>query len=134
MRERHGGNYTQMQCRIWSEMYANGMHTDLDTPPTTSMFKRAGSSTPTSKKKDDSSPKMAQALTQAASAIATALTPKSTNLASSTGISPAKVIDNRTKCYKQLGDLQNLKMQGLLTDEEYVRERVSIMGVLNKLV
>ena len=42
----HGSNYTQMQYRIWSEVYANGMHTDLDNPPNNSMFKRAGPSTP----------------------------------------------------------------------------------------
>ena len=30
---------TFMQYRIWSEMVANGMHTDLDNPPVSSMFK-----------------------------------------------------------------------------------------------
>ena len=61
---------------------------------------------------------MAQALTQAAtqvsSAIVAACSPKPTTPGiSTTGISPAKVIESRSKCYKQLGDLQNLRSQGL---------------------
>ena len=58
---------TTPECRyrIWSEVYANGMHTDLDNPPNNSMFKRAGSNTPNIKKKqsETTSPEMAQALT-----------------------------------------------------------------------
>lgn len=137
LKTKHGSNYTFMQYRIWSEMYANGMHTDLDSPPTNSMFKRAGSGTPISKKKNDS-PEMAQALTHAAtqvsSAITAALTPKSSASSSSTGVSPARAIESRSKCYRQLGELQNLKLQGLLNEEDYDCERAAIMGLLKKLV
>ena len=140
--KKHGSNYTQMQYRIWSEVYANGMHTDLDSPPTNSMFKRAGSGTgtPSTKKKqtDSTSPEMAEALTQAASevssAIVAAFTPKSAVPSTSTCVSPAKVIENRSRCYKQLSDLQSLRSQGLLSEEEYVREKDAIMGLLKKLV
>lgn len=137
--KKHGGNFTQMQYRIWSEVYANGMHTDLENPPINSMFKKAGSSMPSTKKsRDSSSPEMAEALTQAASqvssAIVAALTPKSSNSSTSTGISPAKVIENRSKCYKQLGDLHSLKAQGLLSEEDYAREKDAITGLLKKLV
>ena len=140
--KKHGSNYTQMQYRIWSELHANGMHTDLDTPPSNSMFKRAGSSTPTTNKKqtDSTSPEMAEALTQAAtqvsSAIVAAFTPRSTipSTSSGTSASPAKVIENRSRCYKQLGDLQSLKSQGLLSEEDYAREKDAIMGLLKKLV
>lgn len=140
LNKKHGSEYSQMQYRIWSEMYANGMHTDLENPPNNSMFKRAGSSTPSTKKKqsDSTSPEMAQALTQAASqvssAIVAAFSPKSNTLSTSSGISPAKVIENRSRCYKQLGDLHSLRSQGLLSEEDYVREKDAITGLLKKLV
>ncbi len=147
LNEKHGSNYTPMQYHIWSELHANGMHTDLDKPPNNSMFKRAGANTPSTKKKqsDSTSPEMAQALTQAAtqvsSAIVAAFTPQSAAVSggprastSQTGISPAKIIDNRSKCYRQLTDLQNLLSEGLLSDEDYSREKEAIMGILKKLV
>ena len=48
LNKKHGGNYTVMQYRIWSEMC---MHTELDNPPSNSMFKKAGPATPSTKKK-----------------------------------------------------------------------------------
>ena len=49
---------------------------------------------------------------------------------SSLGTSPAS---NRSKCYKQLADLSNLKQSGLLSDAEYASEREAIMSTLKKL-
>ena len=43
--------YTQMQYRVWSEMYVGGVHSSLDEPPTTTMFLRGGGA-PTLKKKE----------------------------------------------------------------------------------
>ena len=92
---------------------------------------------------NSTNPEMAQALTQAAtqvsSAIVAAFTPQSAAVSSGpstsqTGISPAKIIHNRSKCYRQLTDLQNLQSHGLLSDEDYSRERDAIMGILKKLV
>ena len=79
---------------------------DLDKPPNNSMFKRAGANIPSTKKKqsDSTSPEMAQALTQAAtqvsSAIVAAFIPQSAAVSSGpstsqTGISPAKIINNK---------------------------------------
>ena len=51
LNEKHGSNYTTMQYRIWSELHANGMHTDYDKPPNNSVFKKAGSNIPSAKKK-----------------------------------------------------------------------------------
>ena len=67
-----------MQYRIWSKLHANGMHTDLDKPPNNSTFKRAGANTPSTKKKrsDSTSPEMAQALTQAATQVSSAIVAK----------------------------------------------------------
>ena len=46
------------------------------------------------------------------------------------GTSPAKLIDNRSKFYKQLADLSNLKQSGLLSDAEYASKREAIMSIL----
>ena len=47
--------------------------------------------------------------------------------------SPAKLIESRSKLYKQLSELQNLKSMGVLTDAEYIEEKETIMGLLGKL-
>ena len=60
-----------MQCRIWSEMIVGGIRTSLEDPPTSSMFSRASSG----KKKEEGNKSMAEALTQAAVAISSALSP-----------------------------------------------------------
>ena len=121
--------YTPMQLRIWSEMYNGGVYSSLNEPPTSTMFVSAG--TPTVKKTFTKSDSLTQPITQ----IATALSPGTTS--SSRGpmlaVCPAKVIENRSECYKQLADLSNLKQSGLLDDEEYAAERQAIMEVLKKL-
>ena len=48
--------------------------------------------------------------------------------------SPAKVIEGRTKSYKQLSDLNNLLQSDLLSQEEFEDEIAIIMGMLHKLV
>ena len=58
---------------------------------------------------------------------------QATSSSSTIGTSPAKLIDNRSKCYKQLADLNNLKQSGLLSDSEYASEREAIMSTLKKL-
>ena len=47
--------------------------------------------------------------------------------------SPAKVIDSRSKCYRQLSEVKSLFESGLLSDEEYQVEREAIMNTLKKL-
>ena len=103
LKKEYGADYTQMQYLIWAECIANGMGT-LDNAPNTSMFKRAGGSS----KKVDTKPSNAASL------------------------SPAKIIENRSKCYWQLSELRNLKDEGLISDEDYDHERGAIMGMLKK--
>ena len=110
LKKEHGDKFTVMQYRIWSEMIAGGMHGSTSEPPTTSMFGRAGCVN--SKK---------------------TMTPTTSGVKPSSGESPARVIDNRSKCYKQLGELRSLKESGLLSDEEYATERAAIMSTLKKL-
>ena len=56
------------------------------------------------------------------------VTPTSGSKAS--GDIPARIIDNRSKCYKQLGEL---KESGLLSEAEYTTERAAIMSTLKNL-
>ena len=59
--------------------------------------------------------------------------PSTKHTSSSVVASPAKSIHNRSKCYKQLGDLSELRNSGVLTEEEYLREKEAIMITLKKL-
>ena len=60
-----------MQLHIWAEMIVSAMHSGIEDPPNTTMFVRAGGGTPY-KKKDQQVP-VAQALKDAVTAIASAL-------------------------------------------------------------
>ena len=132
----HESGYTPMQFRIWAEMHNGGLHPSLDEPPTTSMFTRAGGGQATKKKTSASAnDPLSQAISQLAAALSPSITPSSSHAGrgATLGASPAKLIDNRTKCYKQLSELSNLKESGLLSNEEYYAEREAIMDVLKKL-
>ena len=111
LKKEHGDKFTVMQYRIWSEMIAGGMHGSTSKPPATSMFVRAGGAN--SKK------------------ASVAVTPTSGSKPS--GGSPARIIDNRSKCYKQPGELKSSKESGLLFNEEYTTKRAAIMSTLKKL-
>ena len=134
LKEKHGNSFSPMQLRIWSEMVVGEMHSSLDEPPSTSMFIRAGNTASTPKKKDQCG--TTQALTEVATAIASALSPPPANQSISNcgrGSSPAKLIEGRSKCYKQLSELNNLKASGIINNEEYLTEKESIMAILNTL-
>ena len=125
LKAKHGTVYTPMQFRIWAEMIAGGVHISQDEPPCTTMFNRSGSVNVKKKTTSD-------VVTQAVDKLATVLSPRSAS-ASSSGNSPAKIIENRSKCYKQLADLKNLHELGVLSDEEYHAEKESVMSSLKAL-
>ena len=50
-----------------------------------------------------------------------------------TSLSPARIVDARSKCYKQLGELKYLNQAGILSDEECVTERQAIMDILKSI-
>ena len=51
----------------------------------------------------------------------------------STVLSPASAPDARSKSYKQLSELHNLKSLGILTEEEYLAEKSAVMANLKLL-
>lgn len=117
-----------MQCRIWGEMIAGGVHSSCDEHPNTSMFQPAGGVS--TKKK--AGPAVANVLSDAITQLSSALSPRPVP-ASTSGRSPAKIIENRSKCYKQLAELKNLVQLGVLSDEESCVERDAIMTILKNL-
>ena len=111
-------------------MFVGGIYTSLDEPPNTSMFVRAGGG-PKNKRRSNT---ISGAITEISTALSS-LAPKSPHPAQPTQhvCSPVKSIEGRSKCYKQLGELSNLKHSGVLSEQEYDIEKQAIMSVLKKL-
>ena len=115
------------------EVIAGGLYSSTSDPPSeNSMFQRAGGSSSSQKKKDTTGTTIAQAL---ATAITCALDPAKTTPGhgATSSSSPAKLIESRSKLYKQLSELQNLRSMGILTDAEYATEKETIMNLLKEL-
>ena len=107
-------------------MIIGSVHSSIDDTPNTSMFARAGGGSVQRKKADC----VAESLADFVKLLSCALTPPSHPSNGSritSGTSPAKSIDSRSKCYKQLN---NLKIT-VLSDEEM--EKDAIMTTLKKL-
>lgn len=115
-----------MQYRIWAESIHGGVHESRNEPPATSMFCRAGGTSTTSKKSSDS---MSAAISQ----LASALSPKSAAGSTCTSVTTGSIIDNRSKCYKQLSELKHLYETGLMSEAEYTMEREAVMNTLKGL-
>ena len=133
LRSKHGSKFTTLQLRIWAELISSGLCTSTDEPPSNNL------NVSTSWRRifwQDHGESVAQAFAEAASAITSALTgtTKSAPPTPSTSTSsPAKLIDSRSKLYKQLTELQNLKSAGILTETEYATEKETIMDLLKQL-
>ena len=98
LKEKHGAGFTPMQIRIWGELVAGDLHSSLDEPPKPSMFVRAGSGGSVGKKKNDSN-SLTEAVTQAAVAISSVLSPRSNPPSTGTTCSPAKHDPNVINSY-----------------------------------
>ena len=95
------------------------------------MFLRSGGGV---KRKKNDSVTLPDAISQISSAISSISSRSSpVSPATSSICSPAKSIDSRSKCYKQLGELNNLKLAGVLSEEEFAVEKIAVMDVLKKL-
>lgn len=124
LKEKHKDRFSNFQLRIWSEMIVGETHSSLEDPPTSSMFERAGG-----KGKKANSITLPDAISQmstAISSIAYKAPPTAT-------CSPIKSIDMRSKCYKQLSEINNLRVVGILSEEEYAVEKCAVMDALKKL-
>ena len=115
----HGQQYTPMEYHIWGEMIIGGLYSSKTECPSTSTIVRAHGNQ--LKKESD----VVEALSKVAKHVSAAFSgaKPSGRSASGTTASTAKSIDNRSKCYKQLGELNSLKSAGVLTEDEYQCEK-----------
>lgn len=106
----------------------------IDGPPSNnSMFRRAGAGASEKNEKRDVTQTLTNAITAALSAKDNQESQQLTPRSSTSTSSPAKLIENRSKLYKQLSELKNLKGCGVLDDEEYAAEKATIMDLLKQL-
>ena len=86
----------------------------------------------TKQKQQKSQSEQAIAFRDAATSVASAFA-KPALVSPVSGGSPARVIDQRSKLYKQLGELNNLHKTGVLSEQEYETEKQSIVSLLHNL-
>lgn len=127
LKKQHGEKYTMMQFRTWAETVNGGMHKSITEPPLSTTFNRAGGTATSASKKSGHG----DAVTEAVSQIMAALAPKLVAAPPTKTNNPAKIIDNLSKCYHQLGELKNLFETGLLSEAKYIKEHETSMIIFN---
>ena len=130
--EKHGDTYSVPQRRLWARTLHCGTHDSHDTPPTLPMF----GPPPKRQKKEGFTDAMTNAAVAFAQAISPSVqdTPKPQHqVQSPVVISPAKSVDLRMKNLQQLRYVQQLFEDNILTQEEYIEQKRSILDSLRKL-
>ena len=108
LKEKHGDSYTIPLLRLWARVVIAGHHDSLESPPALPQFKKKiGSSTTTDHE---------QAST-----------------CQTTGMSPEKIADVRSKYMEQLQQIKVLHDGGVLNVEEYEEQKSIILVSLRKL-
>ena len=125
LRERHGAKYSQLQYRLWAEMFINETHKSLEVPPYP-MFGEEKRPRTTS-----ASGQLNEALTGLANSIAVALAPNQVQQGVSS--STTKTAQLRSKYMEQLANLVKLHDIGTLTTDEYEEERKVVISSMRKL-
>lgn len=125
LKRRHGDEYSGPQLRLWARMFVANTHDDLDRPPNVPLIVGHVQRQPRRESLSD-------AFSNAASAIAKALSPPTTP--SQSTCSPSKVVDIRMKNLEQLRCLQQLREDGILTNEEFLLQKSIVLKSLNQLV
>ena len=135
LQEKHQDKYTRFQIKLWAEMLATGVHTDLDTPPAASMFGRDRHA----KRQSESSLNesvLSQMMTMMNS-VCQALIPNRVEterkVTISPNLSPMKRAELRSTYLKQLGELRQLLDQDVLTEEEYEEQRGDLVDSMRQL-
>ena len=128
LKKRHGSEYSGPQLRLWARMFIAKTHDDLDHPPNVPLITGSVQRQPRKESLSD-------AFTSAACAIAKAFSPPPTPPPTpSSTRSPSKVVDIRMKNLEQLRCLQQLREDGILTEEEFLLQKNIVIKSLNQLV
>ncbi len=143
--EKHdGGKYSEPQLRLWAKLIRTGAHADYEQPPNVPLI--TGEATTSKRVKTSPTQDLHGAITNAATAFATALrspTPP-TNAGSSstkkqarsvlpTGLSPGTRATLRRSHYQDLGTLKELHENSVLTSDEFEEQKQSILAELRKV-
>lgn len=134
LKSKHCDNYTSPQLKLWARMIHIGTHDDYEDPPRVPMIT---GTLPTRSKKDS----FTEAITGAAEAVAKALSPPpptpvivNSTHSVTTGISPGKSTELRTKNLQQLRLLQQLYEENVISDKELTEQKSIVLDALRKLV
>ena len=125
LKTKHGSNFSSPQLRLWARMIVTGSHSDTDIPPNVPMINGI-------QKQTTHRESLTDVVSSAAAAIAKVLTPPSTP--TPTLNSPNKTVDTRMKNLEQLKYLQQLREDGILTEEECLTQKKIVLQSLNRLV
>ena len=124
----HGSKFSNVQYALWAEMILGGTHESTDDPPPVPMF---GAQRPRGR---SSTGNLADALTDVADKIASALSPVSARACSPSGqYSPSKSVELRGKYMQQLKEMVNLRDIGALTSDEYEEQRSVVVNLMRQL-
>ncbi len=130
----HGDKYSYAQYKLWARMIINKQHKDKDTPPNIPMIMGK----PDKKEKKDFSESMAEcavAIVKALQAPAVPATQATLTCPQPVpdGISPSKKVSLRSQYLSQLKTLQNLRDDGVLTQDEFQAEKDIVLSSLKAL-
>ena len=126
LKKRHGSEYSGPQLRLWACMYVASTHDDLDHPPDVPLI--------TGSVKRPHRESLSDAFSNAATAFAKAFSPQPAAPLPTSTCSPSKVVDIRMKNLEQLRCLQQLREDGILSEEEFCVQKSIVLKSLNKLV
>lgn len=129
----HGDKFNYAQYKLWARMIVNKQHINKDVPPNIPMI--------VGKIEKKSKRDFSETISDCAVAIVKALAPTSIQpqpttsqaLSISEGISPGKKVNLRAQYLSQLKTLQNLRDDGVLTQEEFQQEKAVILSNLKAM-
>ena len=130
---KHSDSYTVPQLRLWAKYIQSKRHESYDEPPNIPLITGTPDSRKSTRKES-----FGDALAGAATAIVRALKPQSPKRSSTpsgatTTFSPNSHANLRRKHLEDLRTLHSLLEDGVLTDEEYVEQKQSILSTLCQL-
>lgn len=133
----HESRFSQPQYKLWARMIASGQWSSHERPPNIPLF-TGESSRPTSRKEKGST---AEVLADAAIHVLdhlrksepTTSTPEPASQDQLTVLSPGKKVSIRSQYLSQLRDLQKLREDGTLNDEEFAEEKARILQTLRAM-
>ena len=132
LQQKHEDKYSRFQIKIWAEALASDQYSDLDTPPGYAMFSREKDKKTA---KDGNVDVVMSGMVNMMNTLCQALTPKVIPLEKrqSIGLSPMKKAELRSTYLKQLGELRQLRDNGILTEEEYEEQREDLIDSMRNL-